>query len=222
MERLKAREKQGEEKCKTLRSTTEYSAHQATLLYDSNIIMNKTGRVFCETLKQFVPLRVKSIKAWNQRRGRDAAQRSHGSQGAPQDVTGQKTLHQGLPPFLPPFLLTLLLSPYPAITELSPLITFFSLLSPPPHTPFITDALSSSAHIFHLLAFCLLQYKFSFFILPPSSRPLVATLASPKKIKCICNVLMYELDLLFGPVCVCVCVFVAVLCSTSQSKRATP
>ncbi len=165
--------------------------------------MNKIGRVFCATLKRFAPLRAKSIKAWNQRRGRDAAQRSHGSQGAPRDVTGQKTLHQGLP--LPP-LFPFILSPYLAITELSSLITFFFLLSPPLH-PSLLPLFLPLLTYFICLHLCLLLYKFSFFfIFPPSSSPPVASLAIPKEIKRICNILICELDLLFGSVCILVCV----------------
>lgn len=133
MKRLRERGKQrGGEKYQTVRGSLplRHCCAPGTLLYDSIIIMNKTGRVFCAALKQFAPLRAKSIKAWNQRRGRDAAQRSHGSLGAPLDVTGQKTLHQGLPH--PPLFL-LILSPYLAITELFSLITFFALSSPPFH-----------------------------------------------------------------------------------------
>lgn len=153
---------------------------------------------FCATLKQFAPLRAKSIKAWNQRRGRDAAQRSHGSQGAPQDVTGQKTLHPGLP--FPP-LFARFLSPDPAINSaLFPHYLSLSFVTPNP--PSLALLFLLLLTYFICLRLCFLLHKFSFFIFPPfilSSSE--ASSASPEKIKCIWNIIIYELDLLL---CVCV------------------
>lgn len=161
--------------------------------------MNKTGRVFCAALKQFAPLRARSIKAWNQRRGRDAAQRSHGSQGAPWDVTGQKTLHQGLP-FLHLFPSHSLILSGNHWTPL-PHDFFFSPLSPP--TLLLRLCRLPLAYFFRL-HLCLPLYKFSSFILPSLSSSPASSSALPKRITCICNILRCKLDLLFGPVCLCV------------------
>ena len=162
--------------------------------------MNKTGRVFCAALKQFAPLRAKSIKAWNQRRGRDAAQRSHGSQGAPRDVTGQRTLQQGLP-FLPLSPLTLS-CPIWQLLGSPPSRLFFSPLSPP--TLLLLLHPLPLAYFFFALHLCLLLYKFVSFIFPSLSSSPAASSATPKKITCICNILWCKLDLLFGPLCLCV------------------
>lgn len=132
----------------------------------SVVIRNKRGWVFCAMLKQFAPLRAKSIKAWNQRRGRDAARRSHSSQGAPQDVTGQKTQHQGLP-FLPSSLSLF----HSTLQLLSSLINPFFLLDP---LSFVAFALLSATHKFHELGSGLN------FNIPSCSSPVVTCLG-PKR-----------------------------------------
>lgn len=187
------------------------------MLLSSICCMNKTEQAFCVALKQFAPLRAKSIKAWNRKRGHDAAERSHHSHGAPQDLTAQTTPppHQSLG--------SSSLSP-----SLSPL-PFFN----PSHTLFLWTPLISFSisHSLILHSFPLFQIFCILLSLHPNFlHPFLFTYSVPLSFSICPYRLPFPLFLSSSLIFHCLvfkscwimilnCVFVCVFCRTAQLQR---